>query len=261
MVRLELNFRDGEAVLNSHEIATMPCDDIKHYTAKIHPGSWYELYTYSLGESSVTLGIGLFEKSCKLNTHKGFLEWNPNKTANDERLRTLINTLSGYTLGAKLKRYDLAHDIPIPRVQARLTKDRRIYHLVQSSALTEYLGVKNTPGYVKVYDKAAESNLSEPLTRIEITCDGKWDAAQVSKRYPRVGKWNRPDGITSKTAAIAALIADRANKGESIEEYLRMFDPRTANKIRDTFNETTATLSLETISEAIDRANAWANSF
>ena len=82
---------------------------------------------------------------------------------------------------ARLKRFDLAYDIPVSRYDCRLSKDRRMYKSVISNGITEYLGVKNTPAYVKVYDKAAELHLDTDkvqLTRIEMTCDGEWTAEQ-----------------------------------------------------------------------------------
>lgn len=46
-----------------------------------------------MGGSSVALGIGFIEPSCKVNMHKGFIEFNPNKVAGDKRFHGLLKTL------------------------------------------------------------------------------------------------------------------------------------------------------------------------
>ena len=48
---------------------------------------------FRFGRSSVALGIGFMEPSCKVNMHKGFIEFNPNKVAGDKRFHGLLKTL------------------------------------------------------------------------------------------------------------------------------------------------------------------------
>lgn len=141
------------------------------------------------GCSQTDLIRGFMEPSCKVNMNRGFVEFNPNKVAGDKRFWRLLEKLAPCVSHASLKRYDLAYDIECARKDCRLSKDRRMYKAVISNGITEYLGVKNTAGYVKVYDKAAEMNLSGVLTRIELTCDGEWDAAQVAAHWPQVHAW------------------------------------------------------------------------
>lgn len=180
MVRLSLTFKGDRGEWLSRKGAQLTdCDEMTAWTSKIRPGGWYELWSFSLGDSSVALGIGFMEPSCKVNMHRGFLEFNPNKVGGDKRFHGLLKTLGTCVSKARLKRFDLAYDIPVSRYDCRLTKDRRMYKSVISNGITEYLGVKNTPAYVKVYDKAAELHLDTDkvqLTRIEMTCDGEWTA-------------------------------------------------------------------------------------
>lgn len=114
-------------------------------TSKIRPGGWYELWSFALGGSSVALGIGFMEPSCKVNIHKGFIEFNPNKVAGDKRFHGLLKTLGTCVSKARLKRFDLAYDIPVSRYDCRLSKDRRMYKSVISNGITEYLGSRTRP--------------------------------------------------------------------------------------------------------------------
>lgn len=200
MVRLKLSFINGKGEWLSTHAQTFDCDSMSAWTSKIRPGGWYELWSFELGDSSVALGIGFMEPSCKVNMHKGFIEFNPNKVAGDKRFHGLLKTLGTCVSKARLKRFDLAYDIPVSRYDCRLSKDRRMYKSVISNGITEYLGVKNTPAYVKVYDKAAELHLDTDkvqLTRIEMTCDGEWTAEQLEEHWPQVHAWRRepPSGV------------------------------------------------------------------
>lgn len=162
MVRLKLSFINGKGEWLSTHAQTFDCDSMSAWTSKIRPGGWYELWSFDLGDSSVALGIGFMEPSCKVNMNRGFVEFNPNKVAGDKRFWRLLEKLAPCVSHASLKRYDLAYDIECARKDCRLSKDRRMYKAVISNGITEYLGVKNTPGYVKVYDKAAEMQRLAP---------------------------------------------------------------------------------------------------
>lgn len=50
---------------------------------------------------------------------------------------------------------------------------------------TEYLGTRNTNGFVKLYNKQIESKLDKPLTRLEITLD-RLDYENFVKQLPKV---------------------------------------------------------------------------
>lgn len=85
------------------------------------------------------------ESSCRVNMNRGFIEFNPNKVAGDKRFWRLLKKLSPCLSHVTLKRFDLAFDMPIKRLDCRLSKDRCIYKSVICTGITEYLGVKNTP--------------------------------------------------------------------------------------------------------------------
>ena len=65
----------------------------------------------------------------------------------------------------------MAIDFPLNRLDVSLVRDMRMYQLITKSNLdrTEYLGVRHSPGFCKLYNKTIESNLDYNLTRFEIT--------------------------------------------------------------------------------------------
>lgn len=237
MVRLSLTFKGDRGEWLSRKGAQLTdCDEMNAWTSKIRPGGWYELWSFSLGDSSVALGIGFMEPSCKVNMHRGFLEFNPNKVGGDKRFHGLLKTLGTCVSKARLKRFDLAYDIPVSRYDCRLTKDRRMYKSVISNGITEYLGVKNTPAYVKVYDKAAELHLDTDkvqLTRVEMTCDGEWTAEQVEEHWPQVHAWHSESGTKDYIRVIGIMLAEKAERNEDVETLINMLGRSSRPKVRE----------------------------
>ena len=98
------------------------------------------------------------------------LDFNPNKLDYDDF--TEIHNVIRCLVDLEVVRCDLAIDIPVPRLFANLIKDKRNYEYLDynKNGITEYLGTRNSPNFVKLYDKEKESNLDNPLTRLEYTC-------------------------------------------------------------------------------------------
>lgn len=107
------------------------------------------------------------------NKDNGYIEYNPNKFAGNRLAWGVIDKIRKFYPWAELKRFDLAIDIPRHPNQLILQKDQRSYRTTRFSDLdvTEYLGKRSHVGSVKLYNKQIESNLSRPLTRLEITVD------------------------------------------------------------------------------------------
>ena len=128
------------------------------------------MYKIDFEKSSITVGIGF-------NSGRGvgddcFIEFNPNKVGGNECDDLMVYLLSkSERRTIRIVRYDIAIDIPIARELCLLEKDGRVYETHQRSYedSTEYLGVRNKPGRVKLYNKQKESSLDKPLTRLEIT--------------------------------------------------------------------------------------------
>lgn len=236
MVRLRLSFMSGKGEWLSSRAQTFDCDEASAWVSKIRPGGWRELWSFKLGESSVALGIGFMEPGCRVNMNRGFLEFNPNKVAGDPRFFRLLERLAPCVSHAELKRFDMAYDVPLDRRDCRLSKDRRMYKCVVSDGITEYLGVKNKPGYVKVYDKAAELGLAEGvrLTRIELTCDGAWGAGEVAAAWPQVHGWKSDESARDWVRVVGIMLAEKAERGEDIEALVNMLNRRGSRpKVRE----------------------------
>lgn len=262
MVRLSLTFKGDRGEWLSRMGAQLTdCDEMSAWTSKIRPGGWYELWSFALGGSSVALGIGFMEPSCKVNMHKGFIEFNPNKVAGDKRFHGLLKTLGTCVSKARLKRFDLAYDIPVSRSDCRLSKDRRMYKSVISNGITEYLGVKNTPGYVKVYDKAAEMHLSGVLTRIELTCDGEWDARQVVEHWPQVHAWQSDESTRDWVRVVGIMLAEKAERGEEVETLINMLGRGSRPKVREFLRAPMVELPPDCAAAAVAEARSWCARF
>lgn len=120
MVRLSLTFKGDRGEWLSRKGAQLTdCDEMSAWTSKIRPGGWYELWSFALGGSSVALGIGFMEPSCKVNMHKGFIEFNPNKVAGDKRFHGLLKTLGTCVSKARLKRSELRYEFIAVRLDER----------------------------------------------------------------------------------------------------------------------------------------------
>lgn len=122
-------------------------------------------------------GFGVLKVGISLNgatreqALAGYMEFNPNRFGNCEAFWEDYSRILNHIPNACLSRFDLAIDIPCPRDKLMLVKDGREYVCFSKSSvdITEYLGQRNKPGRVKLYNKQIESNLDYPLSRLEIT--------------------------------------------------------------------------------------------
>ena len=260
MVRLKLRFLGDRAGVELDEMAaTFPCDGYQCWTARVKPGGWRMLHTFSIGESSVALGIGLMSSNCSIDMAVGFLEFNPNKVASSDGFAALLVKLRTYVMRAELVRYDLAVDVAVSRSKMRLAKDGRKYKCEISLSMTEYLGRRNSGGYVKVYDKAAESELECDLTRIELTCDSSWSLDGVRKKWPVVYCVADAlgDGLTKNAAAVVRLLALVIELGGTIEPELLQFDKKTRKKYRNALMGVRVPFPEEGATAVMLQACAW----
>ena len=212
--------------------------------------------------TSIALGLGHVEGSGKTNAGLGFLEYNPNKLG--EQGASLIRYLVGHGVELEPVRYDLAIDFPVARDTVRMVKDGRKYECCISDSMTEYLGQRNKPGRVKVYDKAAESGLSEPLTRVELTTDATWSAGQVLEQLPMVFSYEGDEfgGLKGTTKAFAiAVQALLTTNGDVVEPWLRLVNPRTKTKLRGAFKANKAfEYSQDCVERIVERVGHWVES-
>lgn len=240
MVRLDLRF-DGDAAAVAEmegQIQKSPCDSYSQFDSKrSKPGAYAHLYSLGYGETSAAVGVHQFTGPAVADHTKGFLEFNPNKLGTNPDFLTLLGVIAPYVDSCTVARYDMAVDIPVYRATVRIRKDRRRYEFVQGAVLTEYLGARNKPGRVKVYDKAAElGEKGGKLTRVELTCSGDWAAAEIIAHWPTVYRAKVSDdekpGIKT---ALALACAELIESGVSAEKVLSGVDHHLRKKLRSMF--------------------------
>ena len=236
-------------------------DEVNAWTSKVSIGRYHTVWNYAMGDSSLTLGVGLFEKSCKVNERKGFVEFNPNKVAGDERFPVMISAISAHVMQAAMKRYDLALDVALDRSACRLTKDRRVYQAWVSNGITETLGIRNCPGHVRVYDKAAEAGLTGTMTRVELTCDGSWSADEVVSHWPEVHGWTVPEASRDWVRVVGMLLSEKADRGEDVETYIAMLGRGSRPKVRECLRSSMVTLPECAAGYAVNQSLSWENLF
>lgn len=162
--------------------------DVKEYPQNLTDFKFRYLFVVDCGLSTLTIGM-CFNGTNHDDSLKGFFEFNPNKCMESMSVQSDLSYIISRCTGYSVSRWDLAIDIPYDRERVHMTKDKRKYELSQTSYVnrTEYLGQRNTPGRVKVYNKTLESGLDYSLTRVEITM-GRLDAynADFDKYAPCV---------------------------------------------------------------------------
>lgn len=169
--------------------------DVQHYPTNFSDFKYRDLFTIDYDTSSMTVGIG-FNGVKNSDRMISFLEVNPNKCFDSLQCLYDIQRILDASWSFKLLRFDLAIDIPLSRSMVSLVKDRRKYALVQHSTKnkTEYLGVRNSSGFIKLYNKALEQGDEDgELTRLEMTCAGDWTADQIVEKLPYVFPLSRND--------------------------------------------------------------------
>lgn len=158
-----------------------------------------------MGIEPNSLPYDKFEKQIKI-------EFNPAKVGDDPFLLEMLKFLNSnsYLTDRIIRRIDLAIDIPVARNRLNLVKDGRIYQEYANIQLenqednkkgfvyqeytksisdkTQYLGIRNKHGFIKLYNKALESGLNNiDLTRLEITIDmRKSDIIEIQRLLPTV---------------------------------------------------------------------------
>lgn len=137
-------------------------------------GSFREQFTIRFQDGN-SFWVGAVLNGRKPEWGRVRLDFNPNKVAHHRVFQMVLWQCVGSTrpMHRKIRRYDLAVDIPVLRQNAFLVKDSRAYlERRHGQEWTQYLGAKSsTVGRVKLYNKQVEAHLNHPLTRLEITLD------------------------------------------------------------------------------------------
>ena len=189
MIRLKLDFSSEEKTVAFGKWLSAPHRlYVETYPNSFKQYSYRNLFKITCSnDQSFVLGLSLNGNN-KDSYYLGFLEFNPNKVADQREFRKVYDMLRTYCFCAEVVRWDLAVDVPLRRDMCILQKDKRTYHLIQNSSLDkdEKLGQRNKSGYVKLYNKSLESGLDIDMTRLEITIGGNLNYEDFVKILPRV---------------------------------------------------------------------------
>lgn len=180
MIRLALDFgNSSQKVVNFLDLLRDSAIDVTvDYYSSFHPFRYRHLWTISLVDTACSFTVGL---NIGNNPNIGFIEYNPNKCERYQRFVELRNKIMVYAFEANLVRYDCAIDIPLRRENCKLVRERgkNYEYFIKLDGVTEYLGRRNSNGFIKLYDKTEESKLDYDLTRLELTLDAKTDPLKI----------------------------------------------------------------------------------
>lgn len=245
------------------------------------PGQYRRVWTLTLGEcrgkeATVTVGAGR-RSGKKIEDLEGFVEYNPNKIARCAPFRDLHRLILACCRRAELSRTDLAFDFPVERWRAQAYKDLRNWAYIENSGAaaspaardkymdlvsragrTTYLGIRSSPGYVKIYDKQKESGLSQPMTRVEVTVAGADTPADLARRWPII-QILPADLASYNDASTAGLVFRLAARGEEAEAILAEMEPRRARRVRKALlaRRPPVEAPVEAMAELLGRAKIW----
>ena len=155
------------------------------------------------------------------------IEFNPAKIADSQQFDDFYKVLIANCKWIDFKKFDVAIDIPVDREKVMIFKDIRMKTSFEYSASnkTTYLGCRGNHGRVKLYNKQLESNLSEPMTRLEITMDYENSKFIEFKRvFPCVMVLGDLDELAGTDLVLCLACIEH-------DEYLRMLGKDKRKKI------------------------------
>lgn len=219
-------------------------------------GLYRHLFTIEAGDSSIRIGLHVHPHAGQEHPERGFVEYNPNKVKTCDQLTWVWDTLTDRCFHVRLNRWDLAQDYFQERPDFRLVKGRQKYMLMTYETTTEYLGVHNEPGFVKLYDKAKEQGFEFPLTRIELTCDGLWNASTINSNAPLIVRlpFFSENKLTGSMKCLVKSLRRNVEHDEPIQDILSDLDYRTRKKIEPYLVDTqTKLFPVQEVGKLLDR--------
>ena len=294
MVRLSLRSREaaaGEGVSLLTRTMGELCRQLAHAKAggmvlatermSTRPGDYRYIWAVTVGacrgrDAVVKIGMGR-RSGRKVEELEGFAEFNPNKVAHCSAFRDLHRLILSCCRRAEVSRADLAFDFPIERWRAQAYKDLRNWSYVEStgaapspqdrdtytdlvsrSGRTTYLGVRSSPGLVKIYDKEKEAGLSRPMTRVEVTVSGADAPADLARRWPIMQILPADLGAYNDVST-AGMVFRLAAHGEEAEAILAEMEPRRARRVRKALlaRRPPVDAPVEAMAELLARAKVW----
>lgn len=237
MVRIKFEFRHSDFENLIKYFTKSYRIDVKVFPLCTSDFKYRHLFQITYDKSSMSVGIG-FNGSNREDLFYGFAELNPNKCFVSDQCFYDLQTLFSYAWKYELVRWDLAVDIPIGRKYLSLAKDGRRYENIFYSAdnRTEYLGVRNDPGRVKLYNKALEDKYQDyaELTRLELTCSGDWGVNEIIAKLPFVDRIKDQNELNLATdlSNTQRVLVELINASDSKSYYFRMLNCSMQHKLR-----------------------------
>lgn len=236
MIRLSLEFFEDKIqgfITWFNNLATYKDGiDVKHWVS-LKEFAYKYMFNVILSDCSFVFAVG-FNGNAD-GRYKGFIEFNPNKCMNNLLFREILAEIFLITFKRRVIRYDLAVDIPLPKYLVILEKDGRNYQYIKGKrSESEYLGIRNKKGFVKLYDKKVESDLDYELTRVEITSD--LDSVNFPcVKIKRLQQSLLLDDLSSTERVLVQLLSLVDNK----DMYLSQLNYRKRKKIKEYLGEDT----------------------
>ena len=189
-IKFELDPRLAQDVAN--EMFGISRIDIENYPPSFKPNNYKFLNKITYADScNATVGYCFngfqrIDKKGYDNNYLGMIDFNLNKVGSFEQFWADYRLIKSCSTHFEVVRVDLALDVPYEREFVYLQKDQRVYSnkVYSRSNRTEYLGLRNNIGRVKVYNKSLELKRKDPLTRIEVTCELSGDS--FLEHFPKV---------------------------------------------------------------------------
>lgn len=198
---------------------------LNDYEVNYYKTNKYNAYRhmFTFRKQSFVVVIGLEHNVMRDRVYNNFIEFNPNK-ADMYAIKFIFRYLTTWIklnpvthTFFEISRYDIACDVPASRDLVKImSKGRRMYkyEIGHDGSVTEYLGKRNTNGFVKVYDKTKESKLDYDLTRIEITVEG------MDIRFPDIRlKQYQETMILDKLDRTDRVLIELLKRCDEEEEY------------------------------------------
>lgn len=160
------------------------------------------------------------------------LEINPNKHANKPVFTALMELLNSTCYDAVLNRYDYAVDIPLPPDDIQVFDSRKEKGLYKG---TRYFGQRNRNGFCRIYDKAKEQGLKQPLTRVEhvISCTKTTKTLSLEKIYIKSSFSEKTEKVSSMIDVIVSFCSLCQVNNLEFDTILDKLDKRTKKKIKE----------------------------
>lgn len=210
--------------------------------------SYKNMFNVTFSSCSFVFALGFNGNS--EDRYKGFAEFNPNKCMDCVEFKKVLDKLFLITSHRTVVRFDLAIDIPVSKHLVTLEKDSRNYQYIKGQqSESEYLGRRNKAGFVKLYDKKAESKLDYDLTRLEITCD--LDVISFPKVKLKPLQQSLQFGDLNSTERVLVQLLDQVDNKQM---YLSQLNYRKRKKIEEYLGEETLQLDRNCYYEILQQA-------